>query len=703
MTTLRQNLAGFIAVLFVLQTGFAQTLPFFTDQQYKYLVGEISGDAAYEHLRFTTQFHKPDGGTPGLMEIAKYVEARAKEYGLQDVKLIKQASDSPSWEAKRAELWMVEPDIQMLGSLVQTQLHIADYSRSADVTAEVIDIGSGLTDKDYEGQDVKGKIVFAWGNPGAVMNQAVWKRGAAGIIHHPDPSAIDYPLNSVSHPDQVRWSRVPQQSADGKPATFAFVLSHRQAVAFKNLLVASQTPVKVHAVVEANFDASDKWQVMVEGFIRGTDTNEQDVVLTGHMQEEKFSANDDGSGIGSTLEIARALAKLIREGKLPKPKRNLRFWWVTEISSQRQYFADNPAEANKILCNINQDMVGANQAQDLMRVQNVTRLPFSRWHWLNDVVETVVEFVVRSNTKQLSELQAGTPATPYPKPILARLGSRHRYNAAMIPFHTNTDHMTFIEAPIGKPAVTFTNWPDNYIHTTDDDLWNIDRTQLQRNAFAVATIGFTVANADEKALPIIANELYGRATVRLGEDFKVASTLLTTTTPTNRVAVYKQALNQIQEATKREELAIEALVQITKAARPLMSDLRDGLKRTADGHLLNLRSRYVVLFNESSPGMLPLSAKETELTGIVPLLSAGPKEFLTRRNEIKSVPKLHPLMAYEILNFVNGKRTGLEIYNAVSAEALRAGETYYGKVTPEMVGEYLQNLASGGLVNLQKQ
>ncbi len=689
-------------VAFVLQvSSSAQTLPFLTDQQYKYLVGEISGDAAYEHLRFTTQFHKPDGGAPGLMEIAKYVEARAKEYGLQDVKLIKQAADSPSWEAKRAELWMVEPDIQLLASLVQTQLHIADYSRSADVTAEVIDIGSGLTDKDYEGKDVKGKIVFAWGAPGAVMNQAVWQRGAAGIIHHPDPSAIDYPLNTVSHPDQIRWSRVPQQSADGKPATFAFVLSHRQAVAFKNLLAASQTPVKVHAAVEANFDASDKWQVMVEGFIRGTDTNEQDVVLTGHMQEEKFSANDDGSGVGNTLEIARAMAKLIREGKLPKPKRNLRFWWVTEISSQRQYFADNPAEANKILCNINQDMVGANQAQDIMRVQNVTRLPFSRWHWLNDVVETVVEFVVRSNTQQLSELQAGTPANPYPKPILSRLGSRHRYNAAMVPFHTSTDHMTFIEAPIGKPGVTFTNWPDNYIHTSDDDLWNIDRTQLQRNAFAVAAIGFTVANADEKSLPIIANELYGRATVRLGEDFQVASTLLTNAT--NRVTAYKQALNQIQEATKREEMAIDALVQITKAARPLMSELRDGLKRTADGHLLNLRSRYLVLFNESSPNPIPLSAKETELIGVVPQLSAGPKEFLTKRDQIKNVPKLHALMAFEILNFVDGKRTGLEIYNAVSAEALRAGETYYGVVTAEMVGAYLQNLETTGVVKLQKK
>ncbi len=691
-----------LALLFILVSlAAAQTLPFLTEQQYKYLVNEISGDAAYEHLRFTTQFHKPDGGTPGLMEVAKYVEAKAKAYGLADVKLIKQAHTSPAWEAKRAELWMVEPDIQLLGSLNQTQLHIADYSRSADVTAEVIDVGSGLNDKDYEGKTVSGKIVFAWGNTSAVMNQAVWKRGAAGIIHHPDPNAVDYPLNTVSHPDQIRWSRVPHQSSDGKPATFAFVLSHRQAVAFKNLLATSKTPVKVHAVVEANFDANDKWQVMVEGFIRG-EIQDQDVVLTGHMQEEKFSANDDGSGVASTLEIARALTELIKKGRLPKPKRNLRFWWVTEISSQRQYFADNPNEVSKILCNVNQDMVGANQAQDLMRVQNVTRLPFSRWHWLNDVVETVVEFVVKSNSIQLSELSQ-VEAKPYPKPILSRLGSRHRYNAAMVPFHTSTDHMTFIEAPIGKPGVTFTNWPDNYIHTSDDDLWNIDRTQLQRNAFAVAAIGFTVANADEKSLPVIANEFYSRATIRLGEDFKVAATLLTTANESNNVERYKQALNQIQEAAKREEMVIDALPQITKAARPVMSELRDGLKRTADGLILNLRSRYLVLFNESPPGSLPLSTKETELIGFVPELIAGPKEFQTKRNQVRGIPNLHSLMAFEILNFVDGKRSGLDIYNAVSAEALRAGETYYGTVTPEMVGTYLQNLETAGLIKSQKK
>lgn len=677
-------------------TGGAQTLSFLSDAQYKYLVGEISGDAAYEHLRFTTQFHKPHGGAEGLMEIARYVERKAREYGLEDVKLIRQAYDAPAWNARRAELWLVAPDIQMLASLVQTQLHLADNSRSANVTAEVVDVGSGLEEKDYAGKDVKGKIVLAYGAAGAVMNQAVWQRGAAGVIYHPDPRAIDYPTNSVSHPDQVRWINVPIESADGKPSTFAFGLSHRQGVALQNLIATSKTPVKVHAIVEAEMNPNDKWQVMVEGFIRGTEINDQDVVLTGHMQEEKYSANDDGSGTANTLEIARALTKLIREGRLPRPRRNIRFWWTTEISSERQYFADNPGEVGKILCNINQDMVGANQAQDLMRVQNVTRLPFSRWHFLNDVTEAVVEFVVKSNTQQLSQLQAGVAANPYPKPILSRLGTRHRYNAAMIPFHNNTDHMTFTEAPIGKPGVTFTNWPDNYIHTSDDDLWNIDRTQLQRNAFAVAAIALTVANTSEATLPVIASEVYGRAVVRMGEDYKVASGLLAVASDATNQEAYKQAVNQIRQAALRERQGLDSLATVAQGRTELIAKMKSSIEQLERTYLASL---------EALTGTAPkftLTAKEQELSRLVPELIAGPKEFQTRRGKTKPVRGLHPLMAFEVLNFVDGRRTALDIYNAVSAEALRAGADYYGTVRAELVGEYLQNLAAAELVRLKK-
>jgi hypothetical protein len=110
-----------------------------------------------------------------------------------------------------------------------------------------------------------------------------------------------------------------------------------------------------------------------------------------------------------------------------------------------------------------------------------------------------------------------------------------------------------------------------------------------------------------------------------------------------------------------------------------------------------------VLYSEANPNQLPLSAKETELLGGLPQFVARPQEFLTKRNQIKGVAKLNSLMALEVLNFIDGKRNGLDIYNAVSAEALRAGETYYGTVTPEMVAEYLQNLEAASLIKLQKK
>ena len=70
-----------------------------------------------------------------------------------------------------------------------------------------------------------------------------------------------------------------------------------------------------------------------------------------------------------------------------------------------------------------------------------------------------------------------------------RLGTRERYDARVVPFHNNTDHQVFNMATIGIPGVTFTNWPDDYIHSTDDDLWQMDATQLKRNAVAVAVGG----------------------------------------------------------------------------------------------------------------------------------------------------------------------------------------------------------------------
>jgi hypothetical protein len=579
--------------------------------------------------------------------------------------------------------------VERIASLVQTPLHLADYSHSADVTAELVDVGAGAEDADYEGVDVKDKIALAWGNSRDVIKEAVELRGAKGLVLRPDPSSD----KAIYYSHQIRWSRLPW---DNETSTFAFVLSHAQGAALAQRLRDAEEPIKVRASVDT--ERLDNWLVMVEAFIKGNgEAVDQDVVLTGHLQEEKFSANDDASGCASTLEVGRSLSKLIREGALPRPRRNLRFWWVTEIGSQRQFFADYPGEAKKLLVNINQDMVGANQGQDVLRVQNITHLPFSRPHFLNDVAEAVIEFVVRSNTTQLAKIQAGTPQ-PYSKPILSRLGSRDRYAAKMIPFHNNTDHMTFNETPIGVPGITFTNWPDNYIHSSDDDLWNIDRTQLQRNAFAVATMAYTIARSGNDEADVLAGEVLSRGSRRIAEAFGVATRLIRE--ESDSAHGFRLARNQIDQAVWRESHAVRSVAQVAPDRKALTDSIATSFMKLGRSYQVELAAYYRAVTGEAKIPDVRLTQKEKDLQELVPEVIAGPAEFLGKRRQVEQVERLHRLMAFEILNFIDGQRSGLEIYEATVAEALQGGADYYGTVSPEQVEEHLRNLVSSGFIRL---
>jgi hypothetical protein len=674
----------------------AQDLPVLDREAARLILQEISGDAAYEHIRYMTHFHRPRGGSDGLWKVAEYYQDKAREYGLENVILIKQASSSPPWNATFADLWIVEPEPERIASTLQSVLHLADYSRPTDLTGELVDIGAG-TEEDLEGVDVSGKIVLTYGSASATMRRAVGEGGALGVISYPNP----FSSRASSYPDQLLWTSVPSRGSDDFEPTFAFGLSLRQGLALRGRLRSSDEPIIVHAVVESQFTSmqgSDPWQVMVEAYITGTEPGlGQDVVLTGHMQEEGTSANDDASGCANVLEIARALNRLISEGRIPRPRRNLRFWWVTEIGSQRQYFADNPQAHHEMWVNINQDMSGANQAQDVMRVQNITRLPAARFHFFNDVVESVIDYMVAANSSELAQLQAGTGF--YPEPHLSHLGTQHRYNAKMIFFHNNTDHMTFTEQPIGVPGVTFTNWPDNYIHTSDDQLWNIDRTQLGRSAAAVALMAYAMANADEASAPALAAVTVGRGQERLGRNLRLGLTWIAT--GDDKDAAYHDAVDQVHYAAERERLAITSLGEIHPAAAEFVPPLLDELERREAQAVREIELAYRQATGRSGLPERGLSDAERRLSGLEPVLIAGATEFLTGRRRVRFVRGLHGLMAFEVLNAVNGERSGLDIYRFVAAEAREAGAHYYGTVTAEVVLQYLENAAAAELIRLE--
>ena len=65
---------------------------------------------------------------------------------------------------------------------------------------------------------------------------------------------------------------------------------------------------------------------------------------------------------------------------------------------------------------------------------------------------------------------------------------------------------------------------------------------------------------------------------------------------------------------------------------------------------------------------------------------------------IDNVASLHSMMRFEVLNFANGKNSGLDVYDAVAAEAASAGEWYYGKVSAADVKTYLENAVKAGVL-----
>ena len=475
---MRRRIRLFCALLvFVPLTVVAQESPFVPEETYTKLVNEISGDIAYDNLRPLVMYHSPTGGAEDFQKEAQWVAARAKEYGLEDVSYVNLPAwrTSPkavdqSWTLKGGELWLLEPQTLKLGDVRETPTYVADNSPSADITAELVDVGEGAAESDYAGKDVSGKVVLAYGKIDKVKELACWARGAVGIVSYSSTRTNAW----TEFPDQVAWARVSASKEGEKPAPPVFMVSPRTGLMlsrwmsgrppshiFADEAKGGPTPLtlKVHLKIQSETSQPGR-SGMVEGFIRGTTFHDQAIVLTAHLQEEKTSANDDRSGCANLLEIARALSAMIADGRLPRPKRDLRFWWTNEIAAEYQYFSDHPEERGRILADINQDMVGAKQSLG-GRVQQISRTPWSRWSFLNDVVESIVTSLVRGNNAYLPSWQNKNPV-PYSRAIFAHLGSREPYNAIVVPYFDSTDHMVFNESAVGIPGVTFTNWPDEY-------------------------------------------------------------------------------------------------------------------------------------------------------------------------------------------------------------------------------------------------
>jgi len=689
----------------------AQESPFLHDRLFQLLNGELSGDAAFETIRTLTQYHR-SSNSPGYAASAEFLFRKAVEYGLEDVVCLKQPADSPAWSATEGEIWVTSPVLWKLADLTDVQLMLADYSHPVELEAELIDVGAGTGNADYEGLDVRGKVVFASGSLSSAVNRAVFGRGAAGVV----TTALRSTSQPWDHPDQIPWQRVPRSAPSEAAAQswFGFVLSARRGDELRGLLEGRSLPpevaftgadpagpVRVKVLIESTFNDSDSEKEFVEARIRGTDPTLPALVFTAHIQEEKFSANDDASGCANVLEIARAIKHLIDTGMIERPRRTLRFWWIDEIDGPYWYFRTHPEEREAVMMGFNQDMVGAKQTEG-SRVQHIIRSPHHQASYLADVVQNVAELVIHGNSGYLAALQAGSPY-PFSKPIFSRLGTRDGFRAEIVPNFNNSDQMVFNDGIIGIPAVGFINWPDDYIHSSGDDLWQVDPTQLKRNAFIIAASALYLAYAGPEEVPVLIAEVAGRGAGRFGGDLRVAMQQLTSSPAGGRTEAYKMATYVLEAAAMRERQALESVRDFVGDDGRALEAVEDAVGQVGSlalAHQATLDAYYRSLEGRIPP-RISLTAEEREAAGKVPANIDDVGRYLGDRP--RPVTGLHSLMTFAVWGHVDGKTSYLDIYKQVMAEAMVHGAWYYGTVGLEQVVRTLDAGVESGILMLNKE
>jgi hypothetical protein len=616
------------------------------------ILNEYSGEQAYLHVQLlaANRDRQPAEYTGTYFE-TDYISARAREAGLSDVR-VEFFPGGEVWDAEEADLWLIEPVRKKIASLTMVPTALARGSASADVEAEVVYVGAGRPE-DYAGKDVSGKIVLGNASVGSVFASAVTARGAAGAL---GTSSAGVSANSPGYSlDQLGWSSVRPGEAGG----FGFVLSIRQMLELQSYAERGRRMVMRARVKTAMHPGRLN---VVSAAIPGTDPAAGDLLFVAHAFETIATpgANDNCTGVGGTLEIGRTLARLIREGVLPQPRRTIRFLWVPEISGSRAWMFAHPELEDTLLAVLNYDMTGA----DLEKTDTYLRMkmtPDSVPSYLNDLIANLLQFVDQTE-------------------IRTQTGNNGPFNYRLVPFISNSDHMVFL--PAGIPAMQFNHWPDNFYHSSEDTILNSDPTQMKRTGFMGAAAFYYLATAGGDEARALAWEAAANGEKWIAEVARQSVRLLAGA-PDTIVPGYVAAVNKVDGALDRGRGAVESTRALADdpAVRGTIATLVGALEASAGAQ----RAKLEAVFRQRASALGVTAAlpkptpRELELDRQVPRRRFS--VFSAEAQRRAGAPRpggpggsgLPSLAQAEVFGFIDGRRSILDIYRAVRAE--------YGQVT----------------------
>lgn len=379
------------------------------------------------------------------------------------------------WSAREARLTLVLPD--------GTREILHEFDDTADRDRFLFP--AGALDADLMGTAAFGLDEIRPGNVLVtdarvrmdVANRAR-RKGAVAIVTSSLQSVNVDPSGADRHLDAILFRSVEPDM----PITIA----HISPRSMERIAAAHREHGAVKLAFHARADRRPAVQRTLVAELIGRERPEETVAVLVHIQAP--GASDNASGSAGALELARDLARLVREGRLERPARTISFVWGGELSGSAAWFERTERQVVAGVC---LDMIGPKRAET-GGIPLLERSP-----------DPGAELVIPPDEHTAWGARDIEPEWVVPDglAIIARCAladvalETGGWDTAEHPFEGGTDHETLVRA--GVPAVLFWHFPDFTFHTSLDRIDMIDPAELER--MAVAGMATALAVADPKA------------------------------------------------------------------------------------------------------------------------------------------------------------------------------------------------------------
>jgi len=466
---------------------------------------ELSGDRAKATTAEITQFHRPPGSA-GYHAATALVAERLRDWGLTDLQTTTYPLDGETvagegplplaWEPTSASVRVIGPSQMEVVSSVDVPSCLAWWSKptpDGGMTAELVDLGTGEHDADYEGKDLKGKIALIGhtDRPAGWMYAArrAMEAGAAGILS-------DYLLYTwkpdrtrEAHPEAVQLLRLPNQQ--GQFDAWACSISYPVAQRLRELLKLG--PVMLHADVRCRIFAGEGRNLLAT--IPGEELSEEAVFFISHTSAATCPCANCAAGPALMTEIAGVLNRLIERGEIKRPRRSIKFLFLIEGLGSRWYMKEHGDQVDRIKTAFCFDSVGHDQGK-LKSSLMFYKHPDSSPSFINDYFAGIMERAPKDGTW-----------------VFADDTNLDSIQFTQAPFTPWSDNHTWVAHGVPTPLIM--SWPDVHFHTQFLTADKTDPRVFRRVGITTALAAYEIADAGLPEALAIADEVAARSAFRI--------------------------------------------------------------------------------------------------------------------------------------------------------------------------------------------